>query len=66
MSVLKGMKMKDGLYEVKTIFGTTYILKEVEGKRTYKIFLKGTCIGEFETIKEILDHIANVEKFRRI
>lgn len=66
MSVIKRMELKNGIYEVETIYGTKYILKNIEGGQRYRVFLKSTIIGEVVTMQEVVDLLNDVEKFRSI
>lgn len=66
MSVIKRMEIKNGVFEVITMNGTQYVLKNIEGGKKYRVFLKSTNIGEVETMQEVVDLINNVEKFREI
>lgn len=66
MSVIKRMEIKNVVFEVITMNGTQYVLKNIEGGKKYRVFLKSTNIGEVETMQEVVDLINNVEKFREI
>ena len=57
MSIIKRMELENNMYNIQTIRGSVYEVKNINDSRKYRVFSGYIDMGEVETLKDVIDLI---------